>query len=101
MAEIASLTGAVPCAGTDLTRRLTGIAQVGSVVIHDDVEIGSGTRIASRSTVYEDVPAGAVWGGFPARPKRQWMREVVVLQKLAARDGKKSKGGPRGGPAGT
>jgi UDP-3-O-[3-hydroxymyristoyl] glucosamine N-acyltransferase len=58
------------------------------------VTVGKGAMLASRSTVYVDVPAGAVWGGFPARPKRQWMREVVALQKLAARGRKKSKGGP-------
>jgi UDP-3-O-[3-hydroxymyristoyl] glucosamine N-acyltransferase len=53
--------------------------------------------LASRSTVYEDVPDGAVWGGFPARPKRQWMREVLSLRKLAARGasrGSKSRSEP-------
>jgi UDP-3-O-[3-hydroxymyristoyl] glucosamine N-acyltransferase len=53
------------------------------------VNVGKGAMLASRSTVYEDVPDGAVWGGFPARPKRQWMREVLVLRKLAARGSKK------------
>jgi UDP-3-O-[3-hydroxymyristoyl] glucosamine N-acyltransferase len=49
------------------------------------ISIGTGAMLASRSTVYDDVPAGAVWGGFPAKSKRQWMREVVTLQRLAAR----------------
>jgi UDP-3-O-[3-hydroxymyristoyl] glucosamine N-acyltransferase len=140
----------------------TKIPQVGRVVVHDDVEIGSGTRIdrggirdtvigegtkidnlcqighncvigrhciivaqcglsgsvtledfvvlgartgivphitiaqgaitASRSTIYENVPAGQSWGGFPARPKNQWLREVLTLQKLATREGKKPGG---------
>ncbi|HZE52971.1 MAG TPA: UDP-3-O-(3-hydroxymyristoyl)glucosamine N-acyltransferase [Bradyrhizobium sp.] len=48
------------------------------------VTVGKGAMLASRSTVYEDVPAGAVWGGFPAKPKRQWLREVVALERLAA-----------------
>jgi UDP-3-O-[3-hydroxymyristoyl] glucosamine N-acyltransferase len=50
--------------------------------------IGKGARLASRSTVYEDVPAGAAWGGFPAKPKRQWMREVIMLEHLASRNRK-------------
>ncbi len=137
----------------------TKVPQVGSVVIHDDVEIGSGTRIdrggirdtvigagtkidnlcqighncivgrhciivaqsglsgsvtledfvvlgprtgiiphitigkgaitAARSTIYENVPAGQFWGGFPAKPKKQWLREVVALERLAAQARKK------------
>jgi UDP-3-O-[3-hydroxymyristoyl] glucosamine N-acyltransferase len=50
------------------------------------IKVGKGAMLASRSTVYNDVPAGAVWGGFPAKSKRQWMREVVTLQRLASRD---------------
>jgi UDP-3-O-[3-hydroxymyristoyl] glucosamine N-acyltransferase len=56
------------------------------------VTVGKGAMLASRSTVYEDVPAGAVWGGFPAKPKRQWMREVVALTRLAAGGRGKSRG---------
>jgi UDP-3-O-[3-hydroxymyristoyl] glucosamine N-acyltransferase len=53
-----------------------------------NVTIGKGAMLASRSTVYEDVPAGAAWGGFPAKPKGQWMREVVTLENLAKRNRK-------------
>jgi UDP-3-O-[3-hydroxymyristoyl] glucosamine N-acyltransferase len=50
------------------------------------VTVGKGAMLASRSSVYNDVPAGAVWGGFPAQAKRQWMREMLTLRRLAARD---------------
>jgi UDP-3-O-[3-hydroxymyristoyl] glucosamine N-acyltransferase len=53
------------------------------------VTIGKGAVLASRSTVYEDVPAGETWGGFPAKPRRRWLREVVVLEQLAARGSSK------------
>jgi len=49
------------------------------------VTVGKGAMLASRSTVYDNVPPGAVWGGFPAKPKLQWMREVLALQRLAGR----------------
>jgi UDP-3-O-[3-hydroxymyristoyl] glucosamine N-acyltransferase len=50
------------------------------------ITVGKGAVTASRSTIYDDVPAGAVWGGFPAKPKMQWMREVLALQRLAGRE---------------
>ncbi len=58
------------------------------------ITVGRGAKLASRSTVYHDVPAGEIWGGFPARPRLQWMREVVALQNLAGQGRKKSKGHP-------
>jgi UDP-3-O-[3-hydroxymyristoyl] glucosamine N-acyltransferase len=63
------------------------------------ITVGKGAMLAARSSVYEDVPAGAVWGcGFPAKPKQQWMREVVALQKLAARGRSKPKARPETRP---
>jgi UDP-3-O-[3-hydroxymyristoyl] glucosamine N-acyltransferase len=32
-----------------------------------------------------DVPAGERWGGAPAKPVREWMREVAVINRLATR----------------
>jgi UDP-3-O-[3-hydroxymyristoyl] glucosamine N-acyltransferase len=49
------------------------------------IKIGEGAQLASRSTVYDDVPAGAVWGGFPAKPRGKWIREVLTLEGLARR----------------
>jgi UDP-3-O-[3-hydroxymyristoyl] glucosamine N-acyltransferase len=56
------------------------------------VTVGKGAMLAARSSVYEDVPPGAVWGGIRAKPTREWMRELIVLQRLGAQGRKKSKG---------
>jgi UDP-3-O-[3-hydroxymyristoyl] glucosamine N-acyltransferase len=55
------------------------------------INVGSRAITAGRSTIYADIPAGESWGGFPAKPRRQWLREVVALERLAAKD--KPKGG--------
>jgi UDP-3-O-[3-hydroxymyristoyl] glucosamine N-acyltransferase len=74
------------------------VAVGGSVVIGDDValgagaginnhaNIGDGAQVTAMSGVKDDVPAGGRWGGFFAKPTRQWFREIVVMQRLA-RDG--------------
>ena len=48
------------------------------------ITVGKGAITASRSTIYENVPAGEFWGGFPAKPQKQWLREVLALKQLAA-----------------
>jgi UDP-3-O-[3-hydroxymyristoyl] glucosamine N-acyltransferase len=58
------------------------------------ITVGKGAITASRSTIYADVPAGEFWGGFPAKPRTKWLREVVALEQLAARSRKKSDNGP-------
>ena len=47
------------------------------------IKIGDGAQIAGGSHPKSDVPPGARMGGTPARPLRQWAREIVLLQRLA------------------
>lgn len=54
----------------------------GQVGVIGHVRIGDGARIAATSNVKDDVPAGAEWGGSPAKPMRDWFREVMALQRL-------------------
>ncbi len=53
------------------------------VGINNDVTVGEGAQIAAISNVNGDVPAGARWGGTPAKPVKQWFREVMALERLA------------------
>jgi UDP-3-O-[3-hydroxymyristoyl] glucosamine N-acyltransferase len=57
----------------------------GQVAVKGHVRIGTGAQIAATSGVNGDVPAGARWGGIPARPVRDWFREMHTLKVLASR----------------
>jgi hypothetical protein len=35
--------------------------------------------------VARPVPPGVRWGGAPAKPVRLWLRELMLLEKMAAR----------------
>lgn len=55
------------------------------VGVTNHVTIGEGAQIAAISIVGGDVPPGARWGGTPAKPVKQWFRELKVLERLAKR----------------
>jgi UDP-3-O-[3-hydroxymyristoyl] glucosamine N-acyltransferase len=55
----------------------------GQVGFADHVSIGDGAQIAAKSGLMHDVPAGERWGGVPARPIREWLRDVAFLRKLS------------------
>jgi UDP-3-O-[3-hydroxymyristoyl] glucosamine N-acyltransferase len=56
------------------------------------VRIGAGAQIAGMAHVKDDVPPGARMGGTPARPFREWAREVAALRRLATGGGSRSAG---------
>lgn len=53
----------------------------GRVGIADHVVVGDGVSLAASAGLFRDVADGETWGGTPAKPIRQWMREVAWLQK--------------------
>jgi UDP-3-O-[3-hydroxymyristoyl] glucosamine N-acyltransferase len=53
------------------------------VGVNNHVTIGESAQIAATSIVHGDVPPGARWGGAPAKPVKQWFRELLVLERLA------------------
>lgn len=57
-------------------------AQVG---VTGHLTINSGAQIAARGAVVHDVPAGERYGGAPAKPVREWARELAAVKNLARR----------------
>ncbi len=59
----------------------------GQVGIAGHLHVGSGARIAAQSGIMRDVPPGQELAGTPAKPMRQWFREVATLEKQAKKRG--------------
>ncbi|RJF70322.1 UDP-3-O-(3-hydroxymyristoyl)glucosamine N-acyltransferase [Rhodopseudomonas palustris] len=52
------------------------------VGINNHVTIGDGAQITAMSGVKDSVPAGERWGGFFAKPTKQWFREILAVERL-------------------
>jgi len=50
------------------------------------ITIGAGSQIAARGAAMRDVPPGSTYGGAPAKPIRQWLKELVIVERLAKKD---------------
>jgi UDP-3-O-[3-hydroxymyristoyl] glucosamine N-acyltransferase len=61
-----------------------GVTMGGRVGVADHRTIGPGATIAGGAAVFQDVPAGEVWSGYPAKPLRKWLREAAWLSRKAA-----------------
>jgi UDP-3-O-[3-hydroxymyristoyl] glucosamine N-acyltransferase len=56
----------------------------GQAGVADHVKIGDGARLAARcAAVPGELPGGQDYGGVPARPMKQWARELVAISQLA------------------
>ncbi len=78
------IVGHVGVSGSVILEDYVMIGGKSSIAGH--VTIGKGAQIAAVSTVKDDVPPGARYGGVPAKPVKQWFREMAALSQLASRD---------------
>jgi UDP-3-O-[3-hydroxymyristoyl] glucosamine N-acyltransferase len=66
-----------------------GVMIGGQAGMADHVTIGAGAMITAKSGLMKDVPPGERWGGIPAKPAREWMKDVAALSKLTKKGGSK------------
>ena len=85
LAGIASLVAQSGISGSSTLEDFVVLG--GGVGVSDNVTIGEGAQIAAASNVHGDVPAGARWGGTPAKPLKLWFREMMMLARLARASG--------------
>ena len=67
-----------------------GVQFGGRAGIADHVNIGDGAQVMASAGVMRDIPAGETWGGIPAIPGRQWMRQVAWITRMSRRGGVKA-----------
>ncbi|MET0599566.1 MAG: UDP-3-O-(3-hydroxymyristoyl)glucosamine N-acyltransferase [Mesorhizobium sp.] len=54
----------------------------GRVGIADHISIGSFAQVAASAGLMHDIPQGERWAGSPARPMREFFREVAAIRGL-------------------
>jgi UDP-3-O-[3-hydroxymyristoyl] glucosamine N-acyltransferase len=75
------LAGQVGISGSTRLDDFVMVGGQGGLAGH--LHIGSGARIAAKSGLMRDVPAGETVCGSPAVPLSEFMRQTAVLQRLA------------------
>jgi len=67
------------------------------VGVSDHATIGAGAMLAARSSVIGEVPPNVRWGGSPAKPIKQFFREVLEVERLGREGGTKNSKQPGAG----
>jgi UDP-3-O-[3-hydroxymyristoyl] glucosamine N-acyltransferase len=62
-----------------------GVRFGGQVGIADHLNIGDGAALLARAGLMHDVPAREAWGGYPAVPRRDWLRQTVWLARATGK----------------
>ena len=62
------------------------VALGAKVGINNHLTIGDGAQVTAMSAVKDDIPPNGRWGGYFAKPTKQWFREIVAVERLV-RDG--------------
>ena len=73
------LAGHVGISGTVIVG--DGVRFGGRAGIADHVNIGAGAQVMAGAGVMRDIPGGETWGGVPAVPGRQFMRQTAWLMR--------------------
>ena len=58
------------------------VALGAKVGINNHVKIGDGAQVTAMSAVKDDIPDNGRWGGYFAKPTKQWFREIVAVERL-------------------
>jgi UDP-3-O-[3-hydroxymyristoyl] glucosamine N-acyltransferase len=66
-----------------------GVIMGGQAGVADHLTVGAGAMLGAKAGVMSDVPPGARWAGYPARSAKRWLREMLMLERLA----RESRGG--------
>jgi UDP-3-O-[3-hydroxymyristoyl] glucosamine N-acyltransferase len=78
--ENTMLCGQVGLAGS--TRIGNGCILAGQVGTAGHLTVGEGTVITAQSGLPNDVPARALYSGYPAVPNREWLKMMAALNRL-------------------
>jgi UDP-3-O-[3-hydroxymyristoyl] glucosamine N-acyltransferase len=59
-----------------------GVTLAGQAGLQGHISVGDGATIGGQAGVFDDVPAGAVYSGYPARPHRESLRAQASMFKV-------------------